>query len=151
MLGADFAARWHGLLWKFESAYINSASHYLTGTVTYAGQVEKTGDKWQWALELTGDELTQPKRPNTLDLARATRDSVSGHVAWTPTPRQTLSAEWFLHPNGKAFVTRVLYSRNLHAGFRATAGYLWIGGSQSDALARYDVDSYVTLQLRYSF
>jgi hypothetical protein len=151
MVGADFVAPWRGLLWKIESAYINSASPYLTGTLTYAGQVEKTGDKWQWALEFTGDELTQPKRPNALDLARATRDSVSGHVTWSPNRRQTVSAEWFLHPNGKAFVTRILYSRDLHSGFRATAAYLWISGSQFDALARYDVDSYATLQLRYSF
>jgi hypothetical protein len=151
MLGADFAAPWRGLLWKVESSYVNSASPYLSGTWTYALQAEKTGDKWQWALEFTGDRLTQAKRPNTLDVDRATRDAVSGHVAWTPTPRQTLSGEWFLHPNGKAFITRILYSRNLYSTFRAIGGFLWIGGSQSDPLARYNVNSYLTLQLRYSF
>jgi hypothetical protein len=62
-----------------------------------------------------------------------------------------VSAEWFVHPDGKAFVTRILYSRNLYSTFRAAGGFLWIGGSQSDALARYNVNSYLTLQLRYSF
>jgi len=51
------------LLWKVESAYINSASPYLAGTWTYAVQAEKTGDKWQWAVELAGDKLTEAKRP----------------------------------------------------------------------------------------
>jgi hypothetical protein len=60
-------------------------------------------------------------------------------------------AEWFVHPDGKAFVTRILYSRNLYSTFRAAGGFLWIGGSQSDPLARYNVNSYLTLQLRYSF
>ena len=151
LLGADFIAPWHGLLWKAETSYVNSASRQLAGSWTFAVQVEKTGDKWQWAVEFTGDRLTEAKRPNTLDLDRATRDSVSGHVAWTPTPRQTLSGEWFAHPDGKAFVTRILYSRNLRSDLRASGGFLWIGGSQSDALARYDVDSYLTVQLRYSF
>ena len=151
MVGADFAAPWHGLLWKVESSYIRSESSYLSGNWTYALQAEKTGDKWQWALEVAGDKLTETKRPNTLDADRATRDAVSGHVAWTPTPRQTVSAEWFLHPNGKAFITRILYSRNLYSTLRAIGGFLWIGGSQSDPLARYNVNSYLTLQLRYSF
>ena len=151
MVGADFTAPWHGLLWKVESAYINSASPYLAGTWTYAVQAEKTGDKWQWAVELAGDKLTEAKRPNTLDLDRATRDAVSGHAAWTPNPRQTVSAEWFVHPDGGAFVTRILYSRNLYSTFRASGGFLWIGGNHSDPLARYNVNSYLTLQLRYSF
>jgi hypothetical protein len=151
MFGADFVAPWRGLLWKAEVSYVDSASPRLSGTFTYAVQMEKTGDKWQWALEFAGDRLTQAKRPNTLDLDRATRDSVTGHVAWTPTPRQTVSGEWLVHPNGKAFVTRVLYSRNLGRSLRGSGGFLWIGGSQSDALARYDVNSYLTVQLRYSF
>jgi hypothetical protein len=62
-----------------------------------------------------------------------------------------VSGEWFVHPNGKAFANRILYSRNLGSNLRAGGGFLWIGGSQSDALARYDVDSYLTVQLRYSF
>jgi hypothetical protein len=140
MVGADFAAPWRGLLWKVETAYIDAVSPHVTSAWTYAVQAEKTGDK-----------LTQAKRPDTLDLDRATRDSVSGHVAWNPNPRQTVSAEWFVHPSGKAFVTRLLYSRNLYSTFRAIARFLWIGGSQSDPLARYNVDSYLTLQLRYSF
>ena len=151
MVGADFAAPWRGLLWKVESAYIDAASPHVTSAWTYAVQAEKTADKWQWAVEFAGDKLTQDKRPNTLDLDRATRDAVSGHVAWTPNPRQTVSAEWFVHPDGKAFVTRILYSRNLYSTFRAAGGFLWIGGSQSDPLARYNVNSYITLQLRYSF
>jgi len=151
LVGADFAAPWRGLLWKVESAYIDAASPRLTSTWTYAVQAEKTGDKWQWAVEFAGDQLTQAKRPNTLDLDRAARDAVSGHVFWTPTPRQTVSAEWFVHPNGKAFVSRILYSRNLYSTLRAGGGFLWIGGSQSDALARYNLDSFATLELRYSF
>ena len=95
--------------------------------------------------------LTEAKCPNTLDVDRATRDAVSGHVAWTPNARQTVSAEWFVHPDGDAFVTRILYSRNLYSTFRVGAGFLWIGGSHSDPLARYNVNSYLTLQLRYSF
>jgi hypothetical protein len=62
-----------------------------------------------------------------------------------------VSAEWFVHPNGKAFVSRILYSRNLYSTLRAGGGFLWIGGSQSDALARYNLDSFATLELRYSF
>jgi hypothetical protein len=151
MVGVDFAAPWRGLLWKAESAYIDAASPHVTSAWTYAIQAEKTADKWQWAVEFAGDKLTQAKRPNTLDLDRATRDAVSGHVAWTPNPRQTVSAEWFVHPNGQAFVTRILYSRNLYSTLRASGGLLWIGGSQSDPLARYNVNSYMTLQLRYSF
>jgi hypothetical protein len=151
LVGVDFAAPWRGLLWKVESAYIDAASPHLASTWTYAVQAEKTGDKWQWAVEFAVDQLTQSKRPNTLDLDRATRDAVSGHVFWTPNPRQTVSAEWFVHPNGDAFVARVLYSRNLYSTLRASGGFLWIGGSQSDALARYNVDSYAMLELRYSF
>jgi hypothetical protein len=62
-----------------------------------------------------------------------------------------VSAEWFVHPDGKAFVARILYSRNLYSTLRAGGGALWIGGNQSDPLARYNVDSYATLELRYSF
>ena len=47
--------------------------------------------------------------------------------------------------------TRILYSRNLYSTLRAAGEFLWIGGSQSDPLARYNVNSYITLQLRYSF
>ncbi len=151
LVGADFIAPWRSMLWKVESAYISSMSPYLAGTWAFAAELERTRDKWQWSVEFAGDWLTEAKRPNTLDLDRAARDAVSGHVAWTPTPRQVLSADWFLHPNMKAFVTRVIYSRNLRSTLRAGGGFIWIGGSESDPLARYNVDSYFTLQLRYSF
>jgi hypothetical protein len=151
MAGADFTAPWHGFLWKAEASYIRSVSPFLAGTFTYAVQAERLWDKWQLGVALTGDHLTEDKKANTIDIDRALRESVSGRAAWTPTSAQTLSGEWFLHPNGKAFVARILYARTFSSVFRVTTGCVWIAGSQSDALARYDVNSYVTLQFRYSF
>ena len=151
MVGADFTWPWRNLLWKTESTYVIAASPYLSSTWTYALQAEKVRDKWQLVLGFSGDLRTTERRFTTWDLDRAARQSVSGHVAWNPSPKHTLTGEWFLHPNAKAFVTRILYSRNFRAGFRASAGWIWIGGSDSDPLARYRVDSYLTLQFRYSF
>jgi len=151
MVGADSPRRGTAPVWEGRVRLHQFGVPYLAGTWTYAVQAEKTGDKWQWAVELAGDKLTEAKRPNTLDLDRAARDAVSGHAAWTPNPRQTVSAEWFVHPDGGAFVTRILYSRNLYSTFRAQRGIPVDRRQPIRPLARYNVNSYLTLQLRYSF
>jgi len=151
MLGADFTMPWRGLLWKAESSYETSASAYSHNIWTYEAQVEKSWDKLQLEGGYSGEFVTDDRDFAALAIDRSLRKSFTGKVVWTPTAKQSLSGEWYLRQTGAAFITRIVYSRRLADSLRASVGWNWITARKNDPIEPYSVNSFLSLQLRYSF
>ena len=151
MVGADVTAPWRGVLWKAESSYTRSLTNLADDYWVFVVQAERLRDKWQWTAGYTGAFRVEDRHTSQLPVNRSFTKSFSGRVSWSPISKNLLSAESFLQQNGKAFVCRLLYSRELARSFRATAGYIWITGSPDELIGTYHINSYATMQFRYSF
>ena len=151
MLGADFTLPWRGLLWKAESSYVMSPSPYSHNVWTYAVEAEKAWNRLQLSAGYVGEFVTDDRSFTAVPIDRALRKSFHGAVNYALTPRQTLSAEWYLRQSASAFITRAVYARKLIGPLQASLGWNWIAGEKDDPIGRYYVDSFLSLQFRYSF
>jgi hypothetical protein len=150
MLGADFTIPWRGLLWKAESSYIMSPSPYAHNIWTYAVEAEKAWSGLHLSAGYVGEFVTDDRTFSAVPLDRAMRKSFHGAVNYATT-RQGIFVEWYLHQSAEAFIARIKYKRKLKGPLEAEAGWNWIEGSNGNPIGRYNVNSYLNLQLRTIF
>jgi hypothetical protein len=150
-LGGDFTVPWRGVVWKAEAAYSSTPTEYTDNFVTYVVQAERLREKWQLMVGYTGTNVVETRYNTGLSVDRAFSRAFTGRASWTPRPRNTFSGEWFLQQNGKGFIGRWLYSRSLGRSLRLTGGYIRIVGAEDELIGRYEKNSHITLQCRYSF
>lgn len=151
MVGGDVTLAWRGLLWKAESAYLTAPSGYATERWTYAAEVEKLFDEWQISAGYFGDHAADARGFVTLDVDHTLADAFTGRVAWAQSSKQVLSLQWYVRPDPAAWLARIEYSRSLTPPLRATVAWNWIQGEQGSTIGRYERNSYLSVQFRYSF
>jgi hypothetical protein len=151
VMGGDVTTTWRGMVWKAEAAYSRTPTSLTDDFFSYVVQGEKVREKWQWAAAYVGAHVTEARYAPSLRIDRAFAKSFSGRIGWTPRRRNALTAEYFLQQNCRALVARFQYSREMANSLRLTTGYVWITGAKEETIGRYAVNSYATVQLRYSF
>jgi hypothetical protein len=82
-----------------------------------------------------------------LGFARA----ILAHAQYAIDSNRSVAVDTDVRQNGKGSWLRTEYSQTFGQHWRATAGYSWIRGDESDFLGEFHRNSFALLALRYSF
>ncbi|MBI4893530.1 MAG: hypothetical protein HY821_23110 [Acidobacteria bacterium] len=149
--GGDVSAAWRGMVWKAEGAYSWTPTQITDDFISFVVQVERVREKWQMVAGYTGLHKTVDRITPYVAIDQAFTKAFAGRFGWAPKPNNNFTAEYWLQRNCRAFIGRFLYSREIAPSLRFTGGYIWITGAKDETVGRYSINSYATLQLRYSF
>lgn len=151
LYGTDAAIplRWFTI--KTEAAYYTSPDHQQDEYVIYVLQLERQIKEVSIVAGYAGDAITA-RTPTMqfspeLGFARA----ILAHAQYAIDSNRSLAVDMAVRENGRGSWLRAEYSQGFGQHWRATAGYSWIRGDDSDFLGQFHRDSFVLLALRYSF
>ena len=151
LYGADAAVplRWFTI--KTEAAYYTSPDRQQDDYVIYVLQFERQIKEVAIVAGYAGDAITA-RTPTMqfspeLGFARA----ILAHAQYTIDSRRSVAADLAVRQNGRGSWLRAEYSQTFGQHWRATAGYSWIRGEDSDFLGQFHRNSFALLALRYSF
>lgn len=151
LYGTDAAIplRWFTI--KTEAAYYTSPDHQQDEYVIYVLQLERQIKEVSIVAGYAGDAITA-RTPTMqfspeLGFARA----ILAHAQYAIDSNRSLAVDMAVRENGRGSWLRAEYSQGFGQHWRATAGYSWIRGDDSDFLGQFHRDSFALLALRYSF
>ena len=151
LYGADAAVplRWFTI--KTEAAYYTSPDHQQDQYVIYVLQFERQIKEVTIVAGYAGDAITA-RTPTMqfspeLGFARA----ILAHAQYMIDSNRSVSVDAAIRQNGRASWLRAEYSQAVGQHWRATAGYSWIRGEDTDFLGQFHRNSFALLALRYSF
>jgi len=136
---------------KTEAAYYTSPDHQQDEYVIYVIQFERQIKELSIVAGYAGDAITA-RTPTLqfspeLGFARA----ILAHAQYTIDSNRSVSVDAAVRQNGQGSWLRAEYSQAFGQHWRATAGYSWIRGDDSDFLGQFHRNSFALLALRYSF
>jgi hypothetical protein len=151
LYGADAAVPFRWFTVKTEAAYYTSPDHQQDEYVIYVLQFERQIKELSIVAGYAGDAITE-RTPTLqfspeLGFARA----ILAHAQYTIDSNRSVSVDAAVRQNGEGSWLRAEYSQAFGQHWRATAGYSWIRGDDSDFLGQYHRNSFALLALRYSF
>jgi len=151
LYGADAAVPLRWFTVKTEAAYYTSPDHQQDEYVIYVIQFERQIKEVSIVAGYAGDAITA-RTPTLqfspeLGFARA----ILAHAQYTIDSNRSVSVDAAVRQNGAGSWLRAEYSQGFGQHWRATAGYSWIRGDDSDFLGQYHRNSFALLALRYSF
>jgi hypothetical protein len=151
LYGADAAIplRWFTL--KTEAAYYTSPDREQDEYMIYVLQFERQIKEVSIVAGYAGDDITA-RTPTfqfspELGFARA----ILAHVQYMIDTNRSVAFDTDVRQNGQGSWLRAEYSQAFGQHWRATAGYSWIRGADSDFLGQFHRNSFALLALRYSF
>ncbi len=151
MYGADAAVPLRWFTVKTEAAYYTSPDRQQDEYVIYVLQFERQIKELSIVAGYAGDAITA-RTPTLqfspeLGFARA----MLAHAQYTIDTNRSVAVDAAVRQNGEGSWLRTEYSQAFGQHWRATAGYSWIRGDDSDFLGQYHRNSFALLALRYSF
>jgi hypothetical protein len=151
LYGADAAVPLRWFTVKTEAAYYTSPDHQQDEYVIYVIQFERQIKELSIVAGYAGDAITA-RTPTLqfspeLGFARA----ILAHAQYTIDSNRSVSVDAAVRQNGQGSWLRAEYSQAFRQHWRATAGYSWIRGDDSDFLGQFHRNSFALLALRYSF
>ena len=151
LYGADAAVPLRWFTVKTEAAYYTSPDRQQDNYVIYVLQFERQIKELSIVAGYAGDAITA-RTPTLqfspeLGFARA----VLAHAQYTIDTNRSVAVDAAVRQNGQGSWLRTEYSQAFGQHWRATAGYSWIRGDDSDFLGQYHRNSFALLALRYSF
>ena len=151
LYGADAAVPLRWFTVKTEAAYYTSPDRQQDEYVIYVLQFERQIKELSIVAGYAGDVITA-RTPTLqfspeLGFARA----ILAHAQYTIDSNRSVAVDAAVRQNGRGSWLRAEYSQAFGQHWRATAGYSWIRGDESDFLGEFDRNSFALLALRYSF
>ena len=151
LYGADVAVPLRWFTVKTEAAYYTSPDRQQDEYVIYVLQFERQIKELSIVAGYAGDAITA-RTPTLqfspeLGFARA----ILTHAQYTIDSNRSVTVDAAVRQNGQGSWLRAEYSQAVGQHWRATAGYSWIRGNDSDFLGQYHRNSFALLALRYSF
>jgi len=151
LYGTDSAIPLRWFTVKTEAAYYTSPDRQQDDYVIYVVQIERQIKELLIVAGYAGDAITA-RTPTVqfspeLGFARA----VLAHAQYTIDSNRNVAVDAAIRQNGAGSWLRAEYSQAFGQHWRATAGYSWIRGQDSDFLGQFHRNSFALLALRYSF
>ncbi len=151
LYGADAAVPLRWFTVKTEAAYYTSPDRKQDEYVIYVLQFERQIKEFAIVAGYAGDAITA-RTPTLqfspeLGFARA----ILAHAQYTIDSNRSVAVDAAVRQNGRGSWLRAEYSQAFGQHWRATAGYSWIRGDESDFLGQFHRNSFALLALRYSF
>ncbi len=151
LYGADAAVPMRWFTVKTEAAYYTSPDRKQDEYVIYVLQFERQIKEFAIAAGYAGDAITA-RAPMfqfspELGFARA----ILAHAQYTVDSNRSVAVDAAVRQNGRGSWLRAEYSQAFGQHWRATAGYSWIRGDETDFLGQFHRNSFALLALRYSF
>jgi hypothetical protein len=151
LYGADAAVPLHWLTVKTEAAYYTSPDHQQDEYVIYVIQFERQIRELSLVAGYAGDAVTAHSPALQFSPERGFARAVLAHAQYTIDVSKSLAVDAAIRQNGKGSWLRSEYSQAFGQHWRATAGFTWIRGEETDFLGQYHRNSFALLAIRYSF
>jgi hypothetical protein len=151
LYGVDAAVPLRWFTVKTEAAYYTSPDRQQDEYVIYVLQFERQIKELSIVAGYAGDAITA-RTPTLqfspeLGFARA----MLAHARYAIDSNRNVSVDAAVRQSGQGSWLRAEYSQAFGQHWRATTGYSWIRGDDSDFLGQYHRNSFALLALRYSF
>lgn len=151
LYGVDAAVPLRWFTVKTEAAYYTSPDRQQDEYVIYVLQFERQIKELSIVAGYAGDAITA-RTPTLqfspeLGFARA----MLAHAQYAIDSNRNVSMDAAVRQSGQGSWLRAEYSQAFGQHWRATTGYSWIRGDDSDFLGQYHRNSFALLALRYSF
>ncbi len=151
LYGVDAAVPLRWFTVKTEAAYYTSPDHQQDDYVIYVIQFERQIKELSIVAGYAGDAITartpEAQFSPELGFARA----ILAAARYTIDSNRSVALDAAVRQNGEGSWLRAEYSQAFGQHWRATAGYSWIRGDDSDFLGQFHRNSFALLALRYSF
>ncbi len=149
--GADAAAPLSWVTVKGETEFFTSKDKRSDEFLLYVLQLEKQVRELSLVGGYSGEIVVESRSPLFFNPERGFARSFIGRAQYSIDPRRELTAQGIVRQNGKGELLELNYSETFGQHWRATVGYTFIGGVDSDFIGEYHENSHATVALRYSF
>ncbi len=151
MYGADTAVPLRWFTVKGEAGFFTSSDKRTDEFLLYVLQLERQQGEWSFVGGYAGEYVTAARNPFFFAPDRGIARTFLGRAAYTIDPRRTVAFETAIRQSGKGAYLKAEYSQTFGQHWRATTGFVWLGGKESDFLGQYRRNSHAIAALRYSF
>ncbi len=149
--GADVAAPLSWVTIKGEAEFFTSNDKRSDEFLLYVLQLEKQVRDLSLVGGYAGEIVVESRSPLFFNPERGFARSFTGRAQYVIDPRREVTFQGIVRQNGKGEMLELDYSQTFGQHWRATAGYTFIGGVDSDFIGEYHENSHATAALRYSF
>jgi hypothetical protein len=151
MYGADAAVPIGPITVKGEAAYFTSSNPFADEYGLWVLQLERQKGEWSLVGGYAGEVTTEHRGTTGFSPVRGFTRAVVAHAGYTIDVNRSVAFEGVVRQNGEGAYLKAEYSQAFGQHWRATAGFAWIRGADSDFLGQYHLNSHGILKLRYSF
>jgi len=151
MYGGDLAAPMRLVTLKAEAAYFTSSTSQADNYALYVAQLERQAGEWSFVAGYAGQIITRHGDAPGFSPVRGFTRALVARAGYTIDVNRGVAFEAVARQNGRGVWLKAEYSQAFGQHWRATAGFAWIHGAQSDFLGQFHRNSHGALALRYSF
>jgi hypothetical protein len=151
MYGGDLAAPLRLATFKAEAAYFTSSTKQNDDYALYVMQLERQSGEWSFVAGYAGQIITRHGDVPGFSPERGFTRALVARAGYTIDVNRSVAFEAVARQNGQGVWLKAEYSQAYGQHWRATAGFAWIHGAESDFLGQFHRNSHGTLALRYSF
>ena len=150
-VGGDLALPMSWATFKTEVADFSSTNKLADEYVLYVLELQRQVREWNFVAGYAGEVVYNSPSPFYFSPERGFARSAIGHASWTIDPNKELAFEGIARQNGRGELFQATYSQTFGQHWRATVGYVFIGGDEADFIGEYNRNSHEIISLRYSF
>ncbi len=151
MYGADVAVPLRWFTVKGEAGYFTSSDRGTDEYLLYVVQLERQQGEWSFVGGYAGERITADRNPLFFGPDRGIARTFLGRAGYTIDPRRNLAVETAVRRSGTGAYVKAEYSQTFGQHWRATTGFVWLTGEETDFLGQYRRNSHAVLTIRYSF
>lgn len=150
-LGADLAMPLSWATVKAEVADFSSTNKLADEYILYVLELQRQVREWNFTGGYAGEVVYNSPSPFYYSPERGFARSFVGHAGWTIDTTKELSLQGIARQNGRGELLEATYSQTFGQHWRATVGYVVVGGDEGDFIGEYNHNSHAIAALRYSF
>lgn len=151
LYGGDAAVPLRWFTVKTEAAWFTSPKNQEDEYVLYVVQLERQIHDLTLVGGYAGEVVTSHGSGLQFSPERGFARAFLGRAMYQIDSNRSLIADFDVRQNGRGSFVRFEYSHAFGQHWRATTGFAWLRGDQSDFLGQYHRNSHGILALRYSF
>ena len=151
LYGGDLAIPLSRFTFKGEAAYYTSPTKQQDSYVLYVIQLERQIHELRLMFGYIGEVVTGHVEAQEFPGERGFARALIGHAHYMLDSNRILTLDVFVRQNARSGLIRPGYSQSFGDHWRATVGYSWLSGNESDFLGQYHRNSFASAELRYNF
>jgi hypothetical protein len=151
LYGADLTVPLTLVSLKAEGAYYTSSTKNQDEYVLYLLELERQIHYAHITFGYAGEVVTAHSDALQYLGERGFARGLISHVLYTLDSNRSLTLDTFIRQNGASSIVSPSYSQSFREHWRTTVGFAWLRGEVSDFLGQYHRNSFVKMELRYSF